>query len=76
MPNPKRKHTRSRRDSRRSANWRLELGNASRCTNCGQEHEPHRVCSHCGFYGGTLILPKKTKKSKGGKGPENTPPAQ
>ena len=24
MPNPKRKHTRSRRDSRRSANWKLD----------------------------------------------------
>jgi len=66
MPNPKRKHTRSRRDSRRSANWKLELGQHSVCAQCGGHHPPHRICPHCGFYKGTLVLPKKEKKSKKG----------
>ncbi|MBI3548033.1 MAG: 50S ribosomal protein L32 [Elusimicrobia bacterium] len=68
MPNPKRKHTRSRRDSRRSANWKLEIGAASVCSQCGGHHVPHRVCPHCGFYGGSLVVPRKDKKKKGGEG--------
>ena len=31
MPNPKRKHTRSRRDSRRASNWRLNISSLSTC---------------------------------------------
>jgi len=27
---------------------------------------PHRICPHCGFYDGSLVLPKKEKKSKKG----------
>lgn len=66
MPNPKRKHTRSRRDSRRASNWRLETAGRSACKQCGGEHVPHRVCPHCGFYGGELVLPKKEKKKQSG----------
>lgn len=73
MPNPKRKHTRARRDSRRAANWKLELGVASVCSNCGGHHVPHRVCPQCGFYDGVLVVPKKVKKKKGG-GAEGTQP--
>lgn len=65
MPNPKRRHTRSRRDSRRAANWRLELGTPSVCKQCGGHHAPHRVCPHCGFYDGNLIVPKAVKEKKG-----------
>ena len=75
MPNPKRKHTRSRRDSRRAANWRLELGNSSLCPQCGGHREPHRMCPHCGFYAGSLVLPKKEKKEKRGKA-EGAKPAE
>lgn len=64
MPNPKRRHTRSRRDSRRSANWKLELGTHSVCSHCGEHHAPHRICPNCGFYDGALVMPKKEKKSK------------
>ncbi len=62
MPNPKRKHTRSRRDSRRASNWKLELGQQSRCEHCGAARLPHRVCPSCGFYSGKLVLVKKEKK--------------
>jgi large subunit ribosomal protein L32 len=68
MPNPKRKHTRSRRDSRRSANWKLDRLSMSVCSNpkCGQLHPPHRVCPACGFYNGRLVIAKKEKKDKAG----------
>lgn len=70
MPNPKRKHTRSRRDSRRSANWKLDVLSASACSNpeCGKKRPPHTVCPHCGWYGGRVaVAPKaKAKASEGG----------
>ncbi|MBI5244532.1 MAG: 50S ribosomal protein L32 [Elusimicrobia bacterium] len=67
MPNPKRRHTRSRRDSRRASNWKLELGGLSVCPNkdCGRLKPPHSVCPHCGFYNGELIVARKEKKKKG-----------
>ena len=70
MPNPKRKHTRSRRDSRRSANWKLEALSASVCENpeCGRKRAPHTVCPNCGWYNGRVaVAPKvKAKKAEGG----------
>lgn len=64
MPNPKRKHTPHRRDSRRSANSKIEALNSNTCPNCGAAKLPHRVCPSCGFYNGKLIVPKKAKKAK------------
>ncbi len=64
MPNPKRKHTPHRRDSRRSANSKIEALNSNICSNCGAPKMPHRVCPSCGFYDGKLIVPKKVKKAK------------
>ena len=72
MPNPKRKHTRSRRDSRRSANWKLAVPSLSVCSNpqCGRLHPPHTVCQECGFYAGKLVVARKEKKRKGENPPE------
>jgi len=64
MPNPKKKHTPSRRDMRRAANWKLTAANFQKCPNCGAIKLPHQVCPKCGFYNGELILPPKTKKEK------------
>ena len=51
MPNPKRRHSRARRDRRR-AHDALEVMSASSCANCGTAKLPHRVCPSCGFYRG------------------------
>ena len=66
MPNPKRKFTRSRRDSCRAQAWRLEVTGASKCSNCGATRQPHRVCPSCGFYNGKLVVATKIKKKKKG----------
>ncbi|MDR1695129.1 MAG: 50S ribosomal protein L32 [Endomicrobium sp.] len=63
MPNPKRKHTPHRRDSRRSANSKLAAPSSSKCPNCGAVKQPHKVCPECGFYKGKLIIPRKVKKT-------------
>jgi len=64
MANPKKKHSPSRRDSRRASNFKLELGSLSRCPNCAAARPPHRVCAACGFYGTTMIVPPKPPKKK------------
>ncbi len=67
MPNPKHKHTRSRRDSRRSQNWKLERPSLSPCPNpeCKKVRPSHTVCPHCGFYKGKPVILPKAEKSKG-----------
>jgi large subunit ribosomal protein L32 len=68
MPNPKRKHTRSRRDSRRSQNWKLAVPSLSPCPHqaCGKLRRSHTICPHCGFYNGKIVIAPKQKKEKGG----------
>lgn len=72
MPNPKRKHTRSRRNSRRAANWRLEVAGSSPCANpdCGRLRPSHAVCPHCGWYGDRVAVAPKVKKGKAQEGGE------
>jgi large subunit ribosomal protein L32 len=67
MPNPKRKHTRSRRDSRRSQNWRLDRTTAGACPNCKNLKPAHTVCPNCGWYNGKLVIAQK-KKEKAAEG--------
>jgi large subunit ribosomal protein L32 len=63
MANPKRRHSRSRRDKRR-ANWKLEPVNFSTCPQCGALVLPHTACSKCGFYNGKIAVIVKSKDSK------------
>lgn len=66
MANPKKKHTRMRRNMRRAHNWRIESSNLSKCSHCGGAMLSHQTCPECGFYNGELILPRKVKKKKEG----------
>ncbi len=64
MPNPKRKHSKARRDKRRSANSKLFASNLSVCPNCKKSRLPHRVCPHCGYYKGKPVVVMETKEEK------------
>jgi large subunit ribosomal protein L32 len=64
MPNPKRKHTRARRDKRRASNWTLTVDKTSTCPNCGGTRLPHRICQGCGYYKDRVVMPVKEKPSK------------
>ncbi len=55
MPNPKRRHSRARRDKRR-AHDALTRPNHSKCPHCQEDKMPHRVCSHCGYYKGREVI--------------------
>jgi large subunit ribosomal protein L32 len=58
MPNPKRRHSKARRDKRRAHDF-LTPPAASTCPNCGEAKLPHRVCSHCGQYKGREVVEVK-----------------
>jgi large subunit ribosomal protein L32 len=55
MPNPKRRHSRARRDKRR-AHDSLSRPSLSSCPNCHEAKLPHRVCPHCGQYKGREVI--------------------
>ena len=55
MAVPKRKTSRTRRDSRR-AHDALSLPARSLCPQCKEAKRPHRVCPHCGTYRGREVV--------------------
>lgn len=58
MPNPKRRHSKARRDRRRTHDA-LSAPPTSKCQNCGEAKLPHRVCPHCGYYRGREVIEVK-----------------
>ena len=66
MPIPKQRHTKGRRNRRRS-HHALKKINLARCPKCGSEILPHRVCFNCGTYNKREVidvLAKLTKKER------------
>jgi large subunit ribosomal protein L32 len=55
MPNPKRRHSKARRDKRR-AHDALPPPALSECPNCHEAKAPHRVCGRCGYYKGKQLI--------------------
>lgn len=54
MPNPKRRHSKARRDRRR-AHDALARPAGSTCPQCGEVKMPHRACAACGTYRGRTV---------------------
>ncbi len=52
-------HTRNRR-----AHHALKAPRLSECSNCGEYHLRHRVCTECGFYKGKQVLAKSANDNK------------
>ncbi len=66
MAAPKQKHTKSRRNKRRS-HHALKEKHFSICSKCGNPVLPHRLCLNCGTYAGRQVidvLAKLTKKER------------
>jgi large subunit ribosomal protein L32 len=55
MPNPKRRHSNARTQTRR-AHDALSRPAHSECPNCHEPKVPHRVCPHCGQYKGREVI--------------------
>jgi len=54
MPNPKRRHSKSRTAKRRTHDA-LKPASLANCPQCHEPKLPHRVCPHCGFYRGRQV---------------------
>ncbi|MCI0488754.1 MAG: 50S ribosomal protein L32 [Blastocatellia bacterium] len=61
MPNPKRKHSKSRTGKRR-AHDHLTPPAIGSCPNCGESKLSHRVCPSCGYYRGRVVIEMEEKK--------------
>ncbi len=56
MAVPKRKHSKARRDKRRSNVWKIKVPALMKCPQCGEFKLPHRVCKACGYYKGREVI--------------------
>lgn len=63
MAHPKRRHSKSRRDKRRTHD-RITKPNLGVCPQCKQPKLSHRVCSSCGYYKGRPVIEIKQKQKK------------
>jgi large subunit ribosomal protein L32 len=58
MPNPKHRHSRQRRNKRRTHDVAV-APTVIKCSNCGATVKMHRVCPECGYYRGKLAVEKQ-----------------
>ena len=56
MAVPKRKHSKARRDKRRSNVWKIQAPALMKCPQCCEFKLPHRVCKTCGYYKGREVI--------------------
>ena len=55
MPNPKRRHSKTRGRKRRT-HYKAMAPATAECPNCHEQKLPHRVCPHCGTYKGPEVI--------------------
>ena len=62
---PKKRHSRQRQGKRRNA-IKLAVAKTSICPNCKAPILSHKICRHCGYYKGKMVLDlaKKDKKKE------------
>ncbi len=57
------RHTRAHTGNRRSHHALTAL-KFTKCSNCNQAKETHKVCTNCGFYRGRLVVDVVKKAEK------------
>ena len=65
MAVPKRKTSKAKTGSRKSANSKIAPVTLVECPHCKELTQPHKVCGSCGWYDGKqAVEPKKEKDKK------------
>jgi large subunit ribosomal protein L32 len=59
MPNPKRRHSKARKNKRRAHDF-LTSPSLSECPNCHERKLPHQACLKCGYYKGREVIDTTT----------------
>lgn len=62
-PLPKRKHSKGRRNRRRSHD-QLSPMTLQVCPTCKELKLPHRVCPNCGNYNGALVIDVQAREAR------------
>ena len=62
MATPKGKVSKARRNSRRSAHWKLSAPSIVKCPRCAKMKLAHRVRKFCGYYDGQEIVKVEVAK--------------
>lgn len=65
MPQPKKKHSRTR-TLRRRAGWKIAVPPLTACPKCQQPMVPHRACPHCGTYQGRQVIDVTAREKESG----------
>jgi large subunit ribosomal protein L32 len=60
MPNPKRRHSKTRKNKRRTHDF-ITPRALGECPNCHEPKPPHRACPHCGYYRGRPVVAVETE---------------
>ena len=55
MPNPTRRHSKSRGAKRRT-HYKAVKPEVASCPNCSELKLTHRICPNCGYYNGRYII--------------------
>jgi large subunit ribosomal protein L32 len=58
MAHPKHKHSKTRRDKRRTHD-KAEIPTLATCSNCGATVKYHTICGECGQYRGKQVIEKE-----------------
>lgn len=60
MPNPKRRHSKTRGRKRRT-HYKTSAPATSECPNCHEMKLSHRACPNCGYYNSrSIFVPKES----------------
>ena len=56
MAVPKRRTSKAKKSSRKSANMNMKAPGLSICPQCHEPKLPHRVCPNCNYYDGKEVV--------------------
>lgn len=56
MAVPKKRKSKSKKNTRRAANKNLNAPNLQKCPNCFAPKLAHRACGECGHYNGEQVV--------------------
>ena len=61
MAVPKRKHSKARKNKRKS-HLAIKATALRRCARCNSAVKPHTICTNCGHYRGRMIIDLEAEK--------------
>ncbi len=56
MAVPKKRHSKTRKRTRRAQHDKISATTLTFCDNCNEPRQPHRVCTACGYYRGKQYI--------------------